>query len=506
MNVIFNYIDMVYVEDVYKDSGIPTYTFVEPNEYTKIIVSLRTKGRCLVIEGPSGIGKTTCLRKALEYLKMDESVIMLSARKNGDLITIRNLLNSNSNAGIIVIDDFHLLELDLKKDLSNLMKTIADEDRSDIKLVLIGINRAGDTLIEVAPDLNNRITTVKFEVNSPEKVQELIELGEIALNIKITNKSGIVAKSNGSFHIAQMLCKELCLCENILQNGAELRILDTPINTVIKRIMADLTRGFEKKAKAFAVGTRIRSEGRAPYFHLLHWLAESKEWSIRMADIYIAHPNHKASISQVADKGYLSKLIKNNDDISSVIHYDETSKILTIEDPKFIFYLQNINWDEFAQKIGFINIEFINKYDFALSFSGEMRYFASALSEYLSENHDLSVFYDYNEQHTILAENLEEYFGPIYRSEAEYIIVILDKRYPQKVWTTFESKQFKDRFGDKAIIPIICKGCEPDMFSNLSQIGYQVFDPSENLNEQVKNIANLLANKINEKRLYYNVK
>lgn len=492
---------MINVEEVFKDSGIPTYTFVEPNEYTKIIVSLRAKGRCLVIEGPSGIGKTTCLRKALEYLKIIDNATMLSARKRGDIQKIQNLLNENDNSGVVIIDDFHLLEFDLKKELSNLMKIIADEDRSDIKLVLIGINRAGDTLIEVAPDLNNRITTVKFEINPPEKVQELIEQGEKALNIRIKNKQGIVAKSNGSFHIAQMLCKELCLYENILCDCTELKVLETPINKIVNRIMADLSRGFEKKAKAFAVGTRIRSEGRAPYFHLLHWLAESKDWSIRMNDIYIAHPSHKASISQVADKGYLSKLINNNDEISSVIHYDETSKILTIEDPKFIFYLQNINWDEFAQKIGFVNIDFINNYDFALSFSGEMRYLASAISECLSENHDLSVFYDYNEQHSILAENLEEYFGPIYKSEAEYIVVILDKKYPQKVWTKFESNQFKDRFGENAIIPIICKGCEPDMFSKLSQIGYYVFDPEKNLQEQVENISDLLSQKINEKRI-----
>ena len=497
---------MVYVEDVFKDSGVPTYTFVEPNEYTKIIVSLRAKGRCLIIEGPSGIGKTTCLRKALEYLNMEKEITMLSARKRSDLSSIMDLLSNNVDAGIVVIDDFHLLDFDLKKELSNLMKTIADEDRSDIKLVLIGINRAGDTLIEVAPDLNNRITTVKFEINPPEKVQELIEQGEKALNIKILNKPGIVTKANGSFHIAQMLCKELCLCENVLCKCSEQKILETPINKVVKRIMADLTRGFEKKAKSFAVGTRARSEGRAPYFHLLHWLAESKDWSIRMDDIYIAHPNHKASISQVADKGFLSKLINNNDDISSVIHYDDTSKILTIEDPKFIFYLQNINWDEFAQKIGFINIDFINKYDFALSFSGEMRYLASALSECLSEKHDLSVCYDYTEQHSILAENLEEYFGPIYKSEADYVVVILDKKYPQKVWTTFESKQFKDRFGDKAIIPVICKGCEPDMFSNLSKIGYQLFDPNENLQKQVEQISNLLAQKISDKRLFSCVK
>lgn len=46
---------MAFLQDVFKDSGVPTYTFVEPNEYIKIVVTLSTKGRCLVVEGPSGI-------------------------------------------------------------------------------------------------------------------------------------------------------------------------------------------------------------------------------------------------------------------------------------------------------------------------------------------------------------------------------------------------------------------------------------------------------------------
>ena len=52
---IINRYHMAFLQDVFKDSGVPTYTFVEPNEYIKIVVTLSTKGRCLVVEGPSGI-------------------------------------------------------------------------------------------------------------------------------------------------------------------------------------------------------------------------------------------------------------------------------------------------------------------------------------------------------------------------------------------------------------------------------------------------------------------
>lgn len=492
---------MINVEDVFKDSGIPTYTFVEPNEFTKLVVALRTKGRCLVIEGPSGIGKTTCLRKALERLNKNDAVI-LSARKSVDCDKIEKVLTNNSQSGTIIVDDFHLLPLELKKGLSNLMKTIADEDRDDIKLVLIGINKAGDTLVDIAPDLNNRITTIKFEVNSKAKIIELITKGEDCLKILIENKEDFATKANGSFHIAQMLCKELCVEQQILDDNREtVKRINIPVEYIVSSIIDELSRVFNKKAKDFVVGSRLRIEGRAPYFHLLHWLATSNEWSIRMTDMYIKHPALKQSVFQVAEKGYLSKLIKNNAGLSDAIHYDEVSKILTIEDPKFIFYLKNINWAIFADEVGFKNINFNKEYDFALSFAGESRNIAESLFEHLTTEHDFSVFYDFNEQHNILAENLEEYFEPIYKSEAEYVIVILDEYYPQKVWTNFESSKFKKRFGENAVIPIICKGCEPDQFSSLSQVGYLTINKEQDLEAQIHQIVELIAKKVEEKRI-----
>lgn len=492
---------MAYIEDVYKDAGIPTYTFVEPNEYTKIIVALRTKGKCLIVEGPSGIGKTTCIIKGLESLGLDNaSYKILTPRKQNDKSVIEQLLADNHNKGIIIIDDFHLLAKEIKIGLSDLMKTIADEERIDLKLVLIGINKAGDSLIDLAPDLNNRITTVKFEINPDKKILELIEKGETELNIDIRYKENIVRKANGSFHITQLLCKELCMMENLIQTTTKKKVLTTDVNCVVDKIMIDLTRVFDKKAKEFAVGTRARSGGRAPYLHLLYWLAQSRDWSIRMSEVYTTHPNHKASISQVIDKGFLTKLINGNDSIRSVIHYDEISKILTIEDPKFIFYLQNINWKEFANKIGLSLADCDKEYDFALSFAGEVRSLVAELADVLIYQYDCSVFYDYNEQHKILGEDLTEYFDPIYKSNAEFVVVFLDKYYPNKLWTKFESDIFKVKFGNHTVIPIIFKDCEPTQFDVISNIGYYKYDPDKDQHSQIIEMAELLTKKLAERR------
>ena len=123
-------------------SGIPEHTFVEPVEYTRLLVALRTPGRSIVIEGPSGIGKTTAVSKAITKAGLAERVLSLSARKYDDVAFICDLPNQLP-LGTVVIDDFHRLDDDSKKKLADLMKTLADEGTAHSKLVVLGIPARG---------------------------------------------------------------------------------------------------------------------------------------------------------------------------------------------------------------------------------------------------------------------------------------------------------------------------------------------------------------------------
>lgn len=490
------------VEDVFKTSGIPTYTFVQPAEYTRLLVALRTPGRGVIIEGPSGIGKTTCIMQAIHELKLsvNKDITVLSARKKDDCEML-NLLPDTVNVGTVIIDDFHILPSETKKDLSNYLKVLAEEVNPTTKLILVGINKAGDTLVEFSPDLNNRIDTIRFEANPESKVLELINKGEKALNININIKEDVIKEASGSFHIAQMLCKEICIQQQILQKQADRRETTISIEVVKQKVLEELGRVFSHRAKAFAMGPKIRREGRAPYLHLLYWLAHSDDWSIQLHEIYMTYPEMKLSIKQVHDQGYLENLIKNNDSIKDVIHYDSISKTLTIEDPKFLFYVRNLLWNKFAKQIGYIDIHFNKPYDIALSFAGENRDLAQALFDKLVTR-EISVFYDQNEQHRILAENVEDYLAPIYRSEAEYVVVLLSTHYPKKIWTKFESDQFKARFGENKIIPIWYSDTDVSIFDETRKYGGYQFDVSPGQFEAETNkIVELIAKKIEETRV-----
>src|SRR6185312_5649356 len=110
------------LEEVFKTSGVPTYTFVQPKEYTQLLVALRTPGRGVVIEGPSGIGKTTAVDNALKEIGIAAGVSKLSARKPADVEYIEALPGMGA-VGICIVDDCHKLSDSTRSRLADYMKT-----------------------------------------------------------------------------------------------------------------------------------------------------------------------------------------------------------------------------------------------------------------------------------------------------------------------------------------------------------------------------------------------
>ena len=191
---------------------------------------------------------------------------------------------------------------------------------------------------------------------------------------------------------------------------------------------------------------------------------------------------------QVLSKGFLTALIKSSEDIERVLHFDETSNILVVQDPQFVFYIRNLSWPRLAEEVGFLSMDFPARYDFALSFAGPDRAIAEALFNALAE-HELEVFYDRNEQHRILAEDVEEYLAPIYSSDALLVVCILGPAFPKRIWTKFKSALFKQRFKSGEVIPIVLDTAPLGAFDLPAQVGYISWDTSADFAAQVTKVA-----------------
>ncbi|MFH5822384.1 TIR domain-containing protein [Georgenia sp. AZ-5] len=490
------------LEDVFKLSGVPEVTFVEPVEFSRLLVALRTKGRGVVIEGPSGIGKTSAVTKALARIEpeSEQGALRLSARRRDDRELIAELPNMD-DVGVVVIDDFHRLEPEVRLGIADHLKVLADEEREDTKIIVIGINQAGESLLSFAPDLSGRIEVIKFEVNPDDYVKELVKKGCEALDIDIPVEDEIVQAADGSFNIAQMLCHDACLTGGVTETVPSHRTVDASYELVRERVLDRLSGTFYKRAEVFAKGKKLRREGRAPYLQILRWLSLSDEWTIDLDREMSKHPTLRGSVSQVVEKGHLKNLLEEQADLlGDLLHYDAGARVLAVEDPKFFFFIKNLSWNRFAERIGYFDVSFSSRYDFALSFAGADRDVAEMLFEALSElEHE--VFYDRNEQARILAENVEEYLAPIYKSEASFVVAILGPEYPSRIWTKFESDQFKKRFGEKAVIPIWFAGQTYGAFDISRDVGGETIDRAQPLEPQVAAIAERLAAKLTAHRI-----
>ncbi len=484
------------LQDVFVQSGLPRYTFVQPVEYDRLLVALRTAGRGIVVEGPSGIGKTTAVANAITAAGLSEKVLNLSARKNQDVQLIKDL-PSQLPFGTVLIDDFHRLPDDVKRDIADLMKTLADEAADHSKVVVLGITNAGKSLISFGKDLANRIEVIPFETNPDHKVEELIQKGEVALNIRINVRDDIIRDAQGSFYIAQMLAYNTCLRAGVLEARDQHFETKESYHAVKAKVVDQLARVFHDTAVAFARGSKLRPEGRAPYLHLLYWLSQSERWSINPAREIDKHPAQRGSVSQVVTKGFLADLIDGSEHIQSVLHFDGTT--LVVQDPQFIFYIRSLSWHHFAEEVGFISIDFPTNYDFALSFAGEDRDIAEALFQSLQE-HELEVFYDFNEQYRILAEDVEEYLKPIYATEAQFVICVLGPMYPKKIWTKFESKHFEERFKSGEVIPIVLSTTEVGVFDKVGEVGHLTWDRGKDFNNELQRVTDVLAQKAAQRR------
>src|SRR5262249_20632048 len=83
----------------------------------------RTPGRGVVIEGPSGIGKTTAVRRAAADIGLGDRAQILSGRNPQDREIIASL-PSMAGLGVVVVDDFHRLDDSVKHAMADFLQRI----------------------------------------------------------------------------------------------------------------------------------------------------------------------------------------------------------------------------------------------------------------------------------------------------------------------------------------------------------------------------------------------
>lgn len=354
------------LHDVFVRSGIPGVTFVERADFQRLKLYLREPNRGVVLEGPSGIGKTTALRKALYALHLeliDDPFIQtdsytLKEQPTGTvfLFNARNAKHQQKLAslrqwhqGMVVIDDFHCLPEAISQDIVNYLKELADSIVSTKKLVLVGIPYTGQALVNMAFDVAMRIDVLKFGLVNDELVLRMIEAGEDALNILFDRKDEIVIESNGSLNIAQYLCYNICANEGIVKSQPYLRRVTCDVASEVDTVVSVLEGKFGTVIKSLAAMGKPTNR---TCLHILEALAASEFGVLSLTQLKMVQPQLAHSIDLFISDIWMAKLYQEYPTSKRFLFYNALARTLIIDDPQFTFYLKKLSFTVLAQEVG----------------------------------------------------------------------------------------------------------------------------------------------------------
>ncbi|HZL16108.1 MAG TPA: TIR domain-containing protein [Polyangia bacterium] len=442
------------VEEVFVTEGLPQFTFVKPPNYNEILLDIRHPGKPVIVEGQSGTGKTTCVRKILDQLG-GAAPEYLTARSATDVHRIEEVA-AFGLVGRFVIDDFHRLANETQEKLADRAKFAAEAGTGvSTKLVLIGINEVGSELIQLVPDIAKRTGIHRIQAGSKSDIDRLIQEGCEKLRVDILNREAIFAESRGDYWLTQQLCQTICTMNEVLETCDESMPLSFDIVSLRKKVVEKLLAAFYPAVKEFCRGVRFRPNN-DPYVKLLQKIGQQESSIVDLNELANANDDVRGSINNIKEKR-LAILLRNKPTCADHFYYNAETKNFAIEDPALFYFLRNLDWARLRQDCGFKTSARDYEYDFAISFAGENRDLAREVARQLTVM-DCHVFCDENFEANFLGGAWSKEFERIFGRESRLVVCILDRHYQEKIWPTFERECFLPRVPAGEVIPIFLDG------------------------------------------------
>lgn len=455
--------------DVFKTVGLPPYTYVKPAYFGEVKSDIVSAGRHLLIEGPSGIGKTCVVYKVFEELNWtrDDDYAYVSCRDPDSQSRIDAFFDEANRGGfpkpaLLVIDDFHLLAKTLRSNIGAALKRLSDrsfEDASPPKVILIGIPTAGDSLLTDALDLGPRLGGYRFAQATDTEIDQLITEGELALNVLFEDRPILLSESAGNFWLAQYVCNKICAMDEVFSAGEDVRVLTFDLLSIRQRLMTELTQRYLPVARVFAKGKKWRPGGNKPYLEVLLGLARIPDSVISFDKILTLVPERRRPGIK-AIRSRIAEVIHDPErqiDLRKQLAFDPDSGF-SIEDPLFRYFLSHLDETRLLADLGIepasMDLARVYSYDVGFSFAGNARPLVEAINAELKAE-DVVTFYDFDQQAVLLALDLQPALEKIYTGSCRYYLVFLDASYKERVWTRWEQDILTHSGRRGHIIPVI---------------------------------------------------
>lgn len=184
----------------------------------------------------------------IEYKGIKASINSSSSTENGVVqnrlleptVSPSKLAHYVCSADLVwVIEDFHNLDEQSKKDLAGCLKFFVDEASNNTvsRVICIGTSDSIEELYKNNPDLRMRVAHIQISPFGEKEIREIVENGFRLLNVSVSDyvKDCIVDYSANDASLAHQLCLEICNQAHIKESSfKEKKVEDSVLMKAVK--------------------------------------------------------------------------------------------------------------------------------------------------------------------------------------------------------------------------------------------------------------------------------
>lgn len=375
--------------------------FVErPSVNDKLVNSLNTPGKQIVVYGHSGTGKTTLLANKLTqlydrhittrcmkglkfeqllldafdqlapyytsekgsvrksstgidlgvtYLALQAKIAAQGSTENGEKQTrilppqltpqaLGRFLGAQKACW--VLEDFHKVDEDEKAKLSQLMKVFMDmsDDFPELKIIALGAVDTARQVIDCDKEMRNRVAEVHVALMTEGEITAIIAKGESALNIVFSSKikRQTAFHSNGLASVCHHLCLNMCNAAGVTET-VEGEPLALTNEHFERAVNTYVEEAGDSIKSAFDKAIKKRRKTLYPHVNLvIQALCELPETGSGCADIHNQIQRSKPKYSNTNLKYFLQKLCSS--EYGTIVRFDSNSSFYSFSDPFYRAY------------------------------------------------------------------------------------------------------------------------------------------------------------------------
>jgi hypothetical protein len=124
-----------------------------------------------------------------------------------------------------VIEDLHKASKRTQRLVAQTMKLFMDaaDSMPDVKIIVIGAVGSARDIVQLDPEMWNRVSEIEVDLMEPSEIEEIIALGEQRLDVQFPSnvKNQIVHYANGLAAVCHQLCLNMCMEADIVETCEE---------------------------------------------------------------------------------------------------------------------------------------------------------------------------------------------------------------------------------------------------------------------------------------------